>query len=56
MSRLRSRFELLLEWIVIALMVLLSAEVTIGVRFRTFGLARAWYAWGRGVVVARRAL
>ncbi|MEO8203010.1 MAG: TRAP transporter small permease [Betaproteobacteria bacterium] len=43
MSRLRSRFELLLEWIVIALMVLLSAEVTIGVLFRTFGFALAWY-------------
>ena len=43
MSRLRSGFELLLEWMVIVLMVALSAEVTVGVFFRTIGLSLAWY-------------
>jgi TRAP-type C4-dicarboxylate transport system permease small subunit len=43
MARLRAGFELLLEWVVIVLMVALSAEVTIGVFFRTIGLSLAWY-------------
>jgi len=43
MSRLRAVFERLLEWTVIALMVVLSLEVTVGVLFRTIGLSLAWY-------------
>lgn len=43
MRRLRAGFELLLEWIVIVLMVALSAEVTIGVFFRTIGFSLSWY-------------
>ncbi|MBS0338180.1 MAG: TRAP transporter small permease subunit [Proteobacteria bacterium] len=43
MSRLHSRYELLLEWIVILLMVMLSVEVTAGVFFRTIGLSLSWY-------------
>jgi TRAP-type transport system small permease protein len=43
MARLRAGFELLLEWVVIVLMVALSAEVTVGVFFRTIGLSLSWY-------------
>jgi len=43
MARFRAGFELLLEWVVIVLMVALSAEVTIGVFFRTIGLSLSWY-------------
>jgi len=43
MARLRAGFELLLEWVVIVLMIALSAEVTIGVFFRTIGFSLAWY-------------
>ncbi len=40
---LRHRFERLMEWVVIALMVLLFAEVTIGVLFRMAGEPLVWY-------------
>ncbi len=40
---LRHRFERLMEWVVIALMVLLFAEVTIGVIFRMAGEPLVWY-------------
>ena len=40
---LRSAYERLLEWIVIALMVVLAAEVTLGVVFRTIGMSLSWY-------------
>ena len=43
MPRLRAGFERLLEWIVIVLMVALSAEVTVGVFFRTIGFSLSWY-------------
>ena len=33
----------MLEWLVIALMVGLAAEVTLGVAFRALGRALAWY-------------
>ena len=52
MLRLRSGFELLLEWIVIALMIALSAEVTAGVFFRTIGLSLAWYDEVASVMLA----
>jgi TRAP-type C4-dicarboxylate transport system permease small subunit len=39
----RARYGRALEWIVIALMAILAAEVTLGVVFRTFGRALAWY-------------
>ena len=56
-----------LEWLVIALMVVLAAEVTLGVVFRTIGQALVWYdeiasvllAWltfyGSALASARRA-
>jgi TRAP-type C4-dicarboxylate transport system permease small subunit len=40
---LRRGFERALEWIVIALMVLLAVEVTVGVAFRYTGNALVWY-------------
>ncbi|HYA21151.1 MAG TPA: TRAP transporter small permease [Burkholderiales bacterium] len=43
MSRLRTLFERLLEWIVIVLMVTLAAEITLGVICRTVGVSLAWY-------------
>jgi TRAP-type C4-dicarboxylate transport system permease small subunit len=52
MSRLRAGFERLLEWIVIALMVALSIEVTVGVLFRTIGLSLAWYDEVASVMLA----
>jgi len=52
MPRLRAGFELLLEWIVIVLMVALSAEVTAGVFFRTIGLSLSWYDAVASVMLA----
>lgn len=43
MEELRRRYERLLEWIVIALMAVLAAEVTLGVLYRTFGASLVWY-------------
>jgi len=43
MSRLRRLFERLLETIVIALMIILAAEVTLGVIYRTVGQSLSWY-------------
>jgi TRAP-type transport system small permease protein len=43
LQRFRARYGLLLEWIVIALMVILAAEVTLGVVFRTIGKSLSWY-------------
>jgi len=39
----RSRYERLLEWVVIALMAALAVEVTVGVVFRTVGASLVWY-------------
>ena len=39
----RERYGRALEWVVGALMVVLAVEVTLGVVFRTFGQALAWY-------------
>jgi TRAP-type C4-dicarboxylate transport system permease small subunit len=43
LRRFRARYGRLLEWIVIALMVTLAAEVTLGVVFRTIGRSLSWY-------------
>ena len=43
LRRFRARYGLLLEWVVGALMVILAAEVTIGVVFRTIGHSLSWY-------------
>lgn len=40
---LRRRYELVLEWLVIALMAAMALEVTLGVLFRTFGASLVWY-------------
>ena len=42
LSRLRTWYERLLELIVIVLMIVLAAEVTVGVIFRTLGNSLAW--------------
>jgi len=39
----RNGYGRFLEWVVIALMVVLACEVTLGVAFRTFGRAVSWY-------------
>jgi TRAP-type C4-dicarboxylate transport system permease small subunit len=43
LQRLRRGYERALEWLVIALMVLLAVEVTAGVVFRYIGHALVWY-------------
>lgn len=43
LQQLRRGYERALEWVVIALMVLLAAEVTAGVVFRYIGYALVWY-------------
>lgn len=43
LKRLRTWFERLLEAIVIALMIALAAEVTIGVIYRSLGYSLSWY-------------
>ena len=43
MSRLRTLFERLMEFVVIVLMIALAAEITLGVIYRTFGLSLVWY-------------
>ena len=41
--RFRRRYGAFLEWVVIALMVILAAEVTLGVVFRGIGRSLSWY-------------
>ncbi len=43
MRALRDGYEKVLEWIVIALMTVLAAEVTIGIVFRSLGRSLVWY-------------
>ena len=43
LGALRRRYERLLEWVVIALMAVLAAEVTLGVAFRSLGRSLVWY-------------
>ena len=52
MQRFRARYGALLEWIVIALMVILAVEVTLGVVFRTLGRAFSWYDEVASVLLA----
>ena len=42
-QRFRARYGAVLEWLVVALMVILAAEVTLGVVFRALGRSLAWY-------------
>ena len=43
MQRFRAGYGLVLEWIVMALVVVLAAEVTLGVVFRALGSSLVWY-------------
>jgi len=43
LDELRRRYERLLEWVAIVLMVALAAEVTVGVVFRYAGHSLVWY-------------
>jgi TRAP-type C4-dicarboxylate transport system permease small subunit len=43
LRRFRDRYGLLLEWVVGGLMVILAAEVTLGVVFRSIGHSLVWY-------------
>lgn len=43
MQRFRDRYGLVLEWVVMALMVALAVEVTLGVVFRAIGRSLVWY-------------
>jgi len=49
---LRSAYERFLEWVVIALMVVLAAEVTLGVLFRSIGMSLSWYDEVASVLLA----
>jgi TRAP-type C4-dicarboxylate transport system permease small subunit len=42
-ERFRAAYGTALEWLVIVLMVVLAAEVTLGIAFRTAGRALVWY-------------
>lgn len=52
MHRFRARYGLLLEWIVMALMILLSVEVTLGIVFRIVGSSLVWYDEVASVLLA----
>jgi len=52
MHRFRERYALLLEWVVMALMIFLSAEVTLGVVFRAVGSSLVWYDEVASVLLA----
>ena len=43
MRAFRNAYERALEWLVIALMVVLAVEVTLGVVFRSIGASLIWY-------------
>jgi TRAP-type transport system small permease protein len=43
MRRFRDRYGLFLEWVVMALMIVLSVEVTVGIVFRVAGASLVWY-------------
>ena len=43
LDRWRAGYERVLEWVVIVLMVLLAAEVSLGILFRTLGRSLVWY-------------
>ncbi len=52
MAALRELFERVVTWIVIALMIILAVEVTVGVIFRTINQPLAWYDEVAAVLLA----
>jgi len=52
LRRFRARYGRFLEWVVGTLMVLLAAEVTLGVVFRTIGRSLTWYDEVASVLLA----
>jgi TRAP-type C4-dicarboxylate transport system permease small subunit len=52
MKRFRERYGRLLEWVVVALMVVLAVEVTVGVVFRFIGRSLIWYDEVASVLLA----
>lgn len=52
MHRFRDRYGLVLEWVVMALMVLLALEVMAGVAFRMAGSSLVWYDEVASVLLA----
>lgn len=50
--RFRARYGRLLEWVAIALMVILAAEVVLGVFFRALGRSLIWYDEFASVLLA----
>ena len=52
MKRFRDRYGRLLEWVVVALMVVLALEVTLGVVFRFAGRSLIWYDEVASVLLA----
>jgi len=51
-SGFRDRYGAWLEWVVVALMIVLAAEVTLGVVFRSLGRSLAWYDEVASVLLA----
>lgn len=43
LDTIRAGYERALEWLTVALMTVLAAEVTLGVVYRTFGASIVWY-------------
>ncbi|MGH8863345.1 MAG: TRAP transporter small permease [Burkholderiales bacterium] len=43
LDSIRGGYERVLEWLIVALMALLAAEVTLGVIYRTLGFSLVWY-------------
>lgn len=52
MHRFRDRYGLVLEWVVMALMILLAVEVMAGVAFRMGGASLVWYDEVASVLLA----
>ena len=52
MEAFRKKYGLVLEWVVMALMVILFAEVTLGVVFRAVGASLVWYDEVASVLLA----
>jgi TRAP-type C4-dicarboxylate transport system permease small subunit len=51
-ARFRAGYGRVLEWVVIALVVILAVEVTLGVVFRTIGSSLSWYDEVASVLLA----
>lgn len=52
LQRFRARYGLFLEWVVMALMIVLAVEVTLGVVFRAAGSSLVWYDEVASVLLA----